>query len=200
MGFTTEELQAFRDVEVPDLLPEPPDPLKLLFVGINPGLWTAAVQTHFAHPANRFYPALLGAGIVTEPVSPSDGMTDGDRDRFRERGLGITNLVSRASARASELTAAELRAGGEQLRALVRERRPRVVAILGITAYRQAFGARKAALGLQPEPFEGAQLWVVPNPSGLNAHESVASLATAYAEPARAAGIELSPRPDMLAP
>ena len=73
---------------MPDLLPEPPDPLKLLFVGINPGLWTAAVQTHFAHPANRFYPALLRAGIVTEPVSPSDGMTDEDRDRFRARGLG----------------------------------------------------------------------------------------------------------------
>ena len=189
MGFTTEELQAFRDVEVPDLLPEPPDPLKLLFVGINPGLWTAAVQTHFAHPANRFYPALLGAGIVTEPVSPSDGMTDEDRDRFRARGLGITNLVSRASARASELSAAELREGGEHLRALVRERRPRVVAILGITAYRQAFGVRKAVLGRQPEPFEGAELWVVPNPSGLNAHETIASLTEAYAEPARAAGV-----------
>jgi len=189
MGFTTEELQAFRDVEVPDLLPAPPDPLKLLFVGINPGLWTAAVQTHFAHPANRFYPALLGAGIVTEPVSPSDGMTDADRDRFRARGLGITNLVSRASARASELTAAELRVGGEHLRTLVRERRPRVVAILGITAYRQAFGVRKAVLGRQPEPFEGAELWVVPNPSGLNAHETIASLTEAYAEPARAAGV-----------
>ncbi len=189
MGFTTEELQAFRDVEVPDLLPEPPDPLELLFVGINPGLWTAAVQTHFAHPANRFYPALLGAGIITEPVSPSAGMTDEDRDRFRRRGLGITNLVSRASARASELSAAELREGGEHLRALVRERRPRVVAILGITAYRQAFGVRKARLGRQPEPFEGAELWVVPNPSGLNAHETIASLAEAYAEPARAAGV-----------
>jgi TDG/mug DNA glycosylase family protein len=189
MGFTTEELQAFRDVEVPDLLPEPPDPLKLLFVGINPGLWTAAVQTHFAHPANRFYPALLGAGIVTEPVSPSAGMTDEDRDRFRERGLGITNLVSRASARASDLSAAELREGGEHLRSLVRQRRPRVVAILGITAYRQAFGVRKATLGLQPEPFEGAELWVVPNPSGLNAHETIASLTEAYAEPARAAGV-----------
>jgi TDG/mug DNA glycosylase family protein len=189
MGFTTEQLQAYRDVEVPDLLPEPPHPLKLLFVGINPGLWTAAVQTHFAHPANRFYPALLGAGIVTEPVSPSAGMTDEDRDRFRARGLGITNLVSRASARASELSAAELREGGERLRTLVRERSPRVVGILGITAYRQAFGVRKAALGRQPESFEGAELWVVPNPSGLNAHETIASLTSAYAEPARAAGV-----------
>ncbi len=189
MGFSTEELQAYRDVEVPDLLPPQGDPLKLLFVGINPGLWTAAVQTHFAHPANRFYPALLRAGILDEEVSPSAGMTDADRDRFRLRGLGITNLVSRATARASELTAVELREGGEQLRALVRARRPRVVAILGITAYRQAFGNRLAVLGRQEEPFEGAELWVVPNPSGLNAHETIASLAEAYAAPARVAGV-----------
>ncbi len=187
MGFSRAELESFRDVEVPDLLPD--GELKMLFVGINPGLWTAAVQTHFAHPANRFYPALLAAGIVREPVSPSGGMTDEDRDRFRARGLGITNLVSRASARAAELSAAELRQGGEHLRALVADRHPKVVAILGITAYRQAFGARKAELGRQDDPFEGAELWVVPNPSGLNAHETVATLAQAYAAPARAAGI-----------
>ena len=102
---------------MPDLLPA--DDLRLLFVGINPGLWTAAVQTHFAHPANRFYPALLRAGIVTEPVEPSAGMTDADRDRFRARGLGITNLVAGATARAAELRAEELREGGERLRALV---------------------------------------------------------------------------------
>ncbi|MCW2762672.1 MAG: mismatch-specific uracil-DNA glycosylase [Marmoricola sp.] len=186
MGFTKAELDSFRDVEVPDLLG---DDLRLLFVGINPGLWTAAVQTHFAHPANRFYPALLRSGILTEPVSPSDGMTDEDRDRFRERGLGITNLVPRATARAAELTAAELRVGGQRLRELVRTRRPRVVAILGITAYRQAFGHTRAKLGRQDETFDGAELWVVPNPSGLNAHETIASLAEAYAEPARAAGI-----------
>jgi len=189
MGFTQAELQSFRDVEVPDLLPRDGDELKLLFVGINPGLWTAAVQTHFAHPANRFYPALLRAGILTEEVSPSGGMTDDDRDRFRAQGLGITNLVSRASARAAELTAAELRDGGEQLRALVRSRHPRVVAILGITAYRQAFGVRSASLGRQPDLFETAELWVVPNPSGLNAHETIATLAEAYAAPARAAGV-----------
>ncbi len=116
-------------------------------------------------------------------------MTDADRDRFRSRGLGITNLAPRATAKAAELTAAELRAGGLRLRELVRSRSPRVVAILGITAYRQAFGHPKAVLGPQPEPFEGAALWVVPNPSGLNAHETVVSLATAYAEPARAAGV-----------
>jgi TDG/mug DNA glycosylase family protein len=189
MGFTTEELQAYRGVEVPDLLPRDGDELKLLFVGINPGLWTAAVQTHFAHPANRFYPALLRAGILTEPVSPSAGMTDDDRDRFRAQGLGITNLARRATARAAELGAAELREGGEHLRALVGRRRPRVVAILGITAYRRAFGVRSASLGRQDEPIADAELWVVPNPSGLNAHETIATLAEAYAAPARAAGV-----------
>ncbi len=192
MGFSKAELESFQDVEVPDLLPEPPNELRLLFVGINPGLWTAAVQTHFAHPVNRFYPALLRAGILTDPVSPSAGMSDVDRDRFRGRGLGITNLVPRASARASELSAAELREGGARLRELVRSRRPRVVAIAGVTAYRRAFGVPRAQLGHQGEPFEGADLWVVPNPSGLNAHETVASLADAYAAAGRAAGV-LSP-------
>ena len=186
MGFTRAELESFRDVEVPDLLA---DDLRMLLVGINPGLWTAAVQTHFAHPANRFYPAMLRAGILAEPVSPSDGMSDHDRERFRSRGLGITNLVPRATARAAELTAPELRRGGERLRELVRTRAPRVVAILGITAYRQAFRQPKAQLGRQDELFVGAELWVVPNPSGLNAHETVSTLAEAYAAPARAAGI-----------
>ncbi|MEO5651860.1 MAG: mismatch-specific DNA-glycosylase [Marmoricola sp.] len=189
MGFDKAELASFRDVEVPDLLPDEPTELRLLFVGINPGLWTAAVQTHFAHPVNRFYPALLRAGILDEPVDPSAGMTDADRERFRARGLGITNLAPRATAKASELTAAELREGGLRLRRLVRARRPSVVAILGITAYRQAFFRPKAHLGLQDDLFEGVELWVLPNPSGLNAHETVASLAEAYLAPARAAGV-----------
>ena len=189
MGFSKAELESFRDVEVPDLLPESSGDLWLLFVGINPGLWTAAVQTHFAHPVNRFYPALLRAGILTEPVSPSAGMTDRDRHRLCARGLGITNLVPRSTARASELTVAELREGGQRLHELVRTRSPRVVAVAGITAYRQAFGRPRATLGHQDEPLEGAELWVVPNPSGLNAHETVASLAAAYAAAARAAGV-----------
>lgn len=184
--FTRAELESFRDAEVPDLLGPG---LRLLFVGINPGLWTAATQTHFAHPANRFYPALLAAGIITEPVSPSEGMTDADRDRLRARGIGITNIVRRATARASELTDEELRAGGAELEATVRRTAPKVVAIAGITAYRTAFGRRKAVPGRQPEPLAGAELWVVPNPSGLNAHETVTSLAVAYAEAARAAGV-----------
>jgi TDG/mug DNA glycosylase family protein len=184
--FTRAELESFRDAEVPDLLGED---VRLLFVGINPGLWTAATQTHFAHPVNRFYPALLRAGILDRPVDPSAGMTDADRDLLRERGIGITNLVRRATARADELSREEVREGGERLRELVHRVAPRVVAVAGITAYRHAFGLPKAVLGRQPEPFAGAELWVVPNPSGLNAHETVASLAAAYAEPARAAGL-----------
>ena len=189
-SFSRAELESFRDAEVPDLLG--PD-LRLLFVGINPGLWTAATQTHFAHPANRFYPALLRAGVITPAISPSDGMTDADRDHLRARGIGITNLVRRATARAAELTAEELRAGGAELEALVARESPRVVAVAGITAYRTAFGMPKAVLGRQPEPLAGSELWVVPNPSGLNAHETVASLAAAYGEVARAAGLDTVP-------
>lgn len=185
-AFTRTELDAFRDTEVPDLYG---DDLRLLFVGINPGLWTAAVQTHFAHPTNRFYPALYAAGIITTPIDPVVGMTPADRAHFIARGLGLTNLVRRATARADELSAAELRAGGTRLHAFVAEHRPRVVAIAGITAYRSAFKVPAAKPGRQPGLFAGATLWVVPNPSGLNAHETTASLAQAYAEPALEAGI-----------
>ncbi|WP_312856027.1 mismatch-specific DNA-glycosylase [Nocardioides stalactiti] len=188
--FSRAELESFRDAVVPDLLPTRPEhDLRLLFVGINPGLWTAATQTHFAHPGNRFYPALLQAGVIVEPVDPADGLDDPQRDVLRARGIGITNLVRRATAKASELGKDELEAGGAELAALVERLQPRVVAVAGITAYRTAFGQRKAVMGRQPEPLAGAELWVVPNPSGLNAHETVASLATAYGEVARAAGV-----------
>lgn len=187
--FTREELQTYRDVEVPDLLPTDAAPVRLLFVGINPGLWTAATQTHFAHPGNRFYPALHRAGITGHAIDPAAGMTEGDRAHLLARGVGITNLVARATARADELSEGELREGGQRLRRTVRRVRPEVVAVAGVTAYRSAFVARGARVGRQPEPFEGAALWVVPNPSGLNAHETVDSLAAAYAEPARAAGV-----------
>lgn len=188
--FTRAELESFRDAEVPDLLPGPDDPpLRLLFVGINPGLWTAAVQTHFARPGNRFYPALLAAGIIDRPIDAGAGMTDEDRDYFRARGIGITNVVRRATARADELSSEELREGGRRLVETVRRTGPRVVAIAGITAYRSAFSVPKAVVGRQPEPMCGAELWVVPNPSGLNAHDTVDSLAAAYAEAARAAGV-----------
>lgn len=184
--FTRAELESFRDAEVPDLVG--PD-LRLLFVGINPGLWTAATQTHFAHPVNRFYPALLAAGILEQRVDPSAGMSDSQRAALVGCGIGITNLVRRATARADELTKAELLDGRGRLEAFVVEHRPRVVAVLGVTAYRSAFGIPKASPGRQPDPLGPAELWVVPNPSGLNAHETIASLAVAYAEPARAAGL-----------
>ncbi|WP_028472467.1 mismatch-specific DNA-glycosylase [Nocardioides alkalitolerans] len=188
--FTRAELESFRDARVPDLLPGAGDPpLRLLFVGINPGLWTAATQTHFAYPGNRFYPALLEAGIVTQRIDPAAGMTDDDRRHLRSRGIGISNVAPRATAKASELSTEELREGGTALRALVEREAPRVVAVAGITAYRTAFSLPKAVPGRQPEPWGASELWVVPNPSGLNAHETVASLAVAYGEAARAAGV-----------
>ena len=188
--FSRAELESFRDAVVPDLLPTAPqEQLRLLFVGINPGLWTAATQTHFAHPGNRFYPALLLGGVITEPVDPANGMSDADRAMMRRRGIGISNVVHRATAKASELGSEELRAGGVALTALVAREQPKVVAIAGIMAYRTAFGRPKAVPGRQPEDLAGAELWVVPNPSGLNAHETVASLAAAYREVAEAAGI-----------
>jgi len=192
--FTQAELQTYYGASVPDLLPADDQPLRLLFVGINPGLWTAATQTHFAHPLNRFYPAIFRAGITTRPIDASAGMTPEDRDYFRARGIGFTNIVRRATAKASELSNAELKEGGAELFSLVAQRLatqkgPAVVAIAGITAYRTAFNRPKAKQGRQPEPLAGAELWVVPNPSGLNAHETVPTLAAAYAEAARAAGL-----------
>lgn len=184
--FTRAELESFRDAEVPDLIGTE---VRLLFVGINPGLWTAATQTHFAHPVNRFYPALLRAGILDRQIDQAAGMTDEDREHLRARGIGITNLVRRATARADELSAAELREGGAELERLVARVRPRVVAVAGITAYRQAFGERRATTGRQERTLAGAELWVVPNPSGLNAHHTVETLAVEYAAAARAAGI-----------
>jgi TDG/mug DNA glycosylase family protein len=179
-------LESYRNASVPDLVGSG---LKLLFVGINPGLWTAATQTHFAHPGNRFYPALRRAGIIDRDIDQAAGFTAADRAYLINRGIGNSNLVNRATVRADELTADELRAGAQRLRAFVAEHRPRVVAIAGITAYRIAFGRRAARLGKQPESLEGAELWIVPNPSGLNAHETIDSLAAKYAEAARAAGV-----------
>ena len=186
MGFSRAELESFRDAEVDDLVGPG---LRLLFVGINPGLWTAATQTHFAHPGNRFYPALLQGGVIEREIDRGSGMSEDDRRHLIDRGIGITNVVRRATAKASELSAAEYRRGGEELRARVRAWSPAVVAVAGVTAYRTAFRAPKAQMGPQTEPFEGAELWIVPNPSGLNAHETVDSLAAAYRAPAIAAGI-----------
>jgi TDG/mug DNA glycosylase family protein len=186
VGFSREELEAHEGEPVPDLIGER---CALLFVGINPGLWTAATQTHFCHPSNRFYPALSEAGLIDWEVDTDVGMTDAQRKDFTSREMGITNLVNRATVRASELTRDELREGGERLERLVAEVRPRVVAVAGVTAYREAFGHRGARLGPQASDLAGARLWVVPNPSGLNAHETIASLADWYGQAAGAAGL-----------
>lgn len=186
MGFTKEQLEMFRGATVPDLVG--PD-CRLLFVGINPGLWTAATQTHFCHPSNRFYPALREAGLIEWSVDTDQGMTDEQRDDLVARGIGISNLVERATARASELSRDELEEGGERLGALVEEIEPAVVAVAGVTAYREAFGKRGARLGRQPELVASAGLWVVPNPSGLNAHETISSLAQWYGLVAAEAGV-----------
>lgn len=186
MGFTKEELDSYRGATVPDLIG---DQCRLLFVGINPGLWTAATQTHFCHPSNRFYPALRQAGLIDFEIDHDRGMTDEQREALTGRSIGITNLVEEATARASELNREQLQAGGDRLRGLVDSIEPAIVAVAGVTAYRDAFGVRKAGQGRQPEDMGPAQLWVVPNPSGLNAHETIGSLAGWYRTVAEAAGI-----------
>lgn len=177
--FTRTQLDAFHGRLVDDLLgPQ----VRLLFVGINPGLWTAAVNAHFARRGNRFWPALFAAGITPRLVDASGGMHPDDVALLHQLGIGITNVVPTASARADQLTRAQVRAGAAALEAKVARVRPAVVAVLGLTVYRQAFDQPKAAAGEQPQRLAGARLWVLPNPSGLNAHESVASLAIAYRE------------------
>jgi TDG/mug DNA glycosylase family protein len=189
VGFTRAELESFRDATVPDLLGPG---VRLLFVGINPGLWTAAAQSHFSRRGNRFYPALYQAGITDRIIDASAGFTDEDRSYLLSRGIGITNLVARATARADELTTEELVAGGRELERRIPEIGAEVVAVLGITAYRMAFARPRAKVGRQPDPMGGSQLWVVPNPSGLNAHASLATLAATYRDVALAAGMTLA--------
>ena len=186
MGFTKEQLQAYVGAAVEDLLP---DPLRLLVVGINPSPWTAATGAHFARPGNRYYPAPARAGIISHPFDTSDGYHAEDLAELQRLGIGNTNLVNRATVRADELSRDELRAGARRLERCVTEHHPAVVAVLGVTAYRQAFERPRAAAGEQPGGLAGARLFVLPNPSGLNAHETIDSLAASYAQAARAAGI-----------
>lgn len=190
MGFTRQELETFRGASVPDLVG---GDVRLVFVGINPGLWTAATGAHFAHPANRFYRALYRAGVTDEVIDASEGFDERSVTELTGRGVAITNLVDRATARASELSALELREGAAEVERKVRAWAPRVVAVVGVTAYRTAFGRPGAAVGRQEERLGGAQLWVLPNPSGLNAHYQVDQLARLYRASAEAAGLPLSP-------
>ncbi|MCC7358993.1 MAG: G/U mismatch-specific DNA glycosylase [Anaerolineales bacterium] len=148
--------------------------LRVLFCGINPGLYTAAVGHHFGRPGNRFWPTLHRAGFTPRLFSPYE-----ERELLA-LGYGITNLVARATATADQLRPEELVAGGKLVRARVARYRPRCLAVLGVTAYRVAFGRPKAALGPQPERLSGALVWVLPNPSGLNAHYDLPKLAALF--------------------
>lgn len=168
---TAADLLAARRKRVPDVIARD---LDVLFVGINPGLYTAAVGHHFARPGNRFWPALHRAGFTESVLAPHE------ERRLLEIGCGITNVVNRATAAASELTPAELARGARELVIKVKRYRPRVVALLGLTTYRVAFDRPHARLGRQRESLGGAALWVLPNPSGLNAHFKPADFARLF--------------------
>jgi TDG/mug DNA glycosylase family protein len=150
--------------------------IDILFCGINPSLMSAATGHHFARPGNRFWPALHMAGLTPRRLTP-----DEDRELLHY-GIGVTNLVDRPTRTAAELTTEELRGGAEALAALVAVSRPRVLAVLGVTAWRAAFQRTRARLGVQPERVGGVETWVAPNPSGLNAHHQLPDLARYYAE------------------
>jgi TDG/mug DNA glycosylase family protein len=148
----------------------------VLFCGINPSVYSAVVRHHFARPGNRFWPTLFAAGFTARLLRPAE-----ERELLAY-GYGITNIVERASVAAAELSAAELAEGGRRLRARVDHYQPQVLAVLGISAYRLAFDRPRAVLGHQPETIGTARLYVLPNPSGLNAHYTPADLARVYGE------------------
>lgn len=150
--------------------------LHILFCGINPGLYSGYTGHHFARPGNRFWPTLYAAGFTDRLLKPAE------EQALLTYGYGITNLVARATATAAELTAPELLAGGQRLLEKVQQYQPQVVAVLGVTAYRTAFRLPKAQMGEQPASVGGARLWVLPNPSGLNAHYTPADLAQVFAD------------------
>jgi TDG/mug DNA glycosylase family protein len=170
---TPEQVAASHGKKVPDVIAPG---LRVLFCGINPGLYSGAVRHHFARPGNRFWPTLHAAGFTDRLLSP-----------FEERellalGYGITNIAGRATAAADELADEELIAGARRLVRRVRRYRPRFVAFLGVTAYRTAFERPLARLGRQEERIAGAGVWVLPNPSGLNAHYQLKDLTQLFAE------------------
>ena len=164
---TQDQLRAAEGKRVPDLSALG---LKVLFVGINPGLYSAAVRHHFARPGNRFWPALHAAGFTERLLSPFE------EGELLARGYGITNVVARATASAAALTPTELAGGGRRLRAKVQRCHPRILAVLGVGAYRTAFARPQAAFGRQSEMLGDTVLWVLPNPSGLNAHYQLRDL------------------------
>jgi double-stranded uracil-DNA glycosylase len=170
---TKAEIAAALGTTVPDLIAPR---LAVLFCGINPGLYSGATGHHFARPGNRFWPTLHAAGFTDRQVRPWE------ERRLLEYGLGITNLVARATATAAELGRDELRAGRSRLERKVRRFRPWAVAVLGIGAYRLAFNQPRAAVGRQPASFGQAVLWVLPNPSGLNANHQLPDLARVFGE------------------
>jgi TDG/mug DNA glycosylase family protein len=170
---TKEQLLAATEKTVPDVIA--PD-LRVLFCGINPGLYTAAVGHHFARPGNRFWPALHAGGFTDRVLSPFD-----ERELLKS-GYGITNVVARTTATADLLTKEEIVAGGEKLRKKVLRYRPRVLAVLGVGAYRTAFSQAKASVGRQNEMIGHTIVWVLPNPSGLNANYQPAQLAKLFSE------------------
>lgn len=166
------DLEAARERTIPDVVGSG---LRVLFSGINPGLWSAATGRHFARPGNRFWPALHASGFTPRLFSPDE------QDELLGLGLGITNVVARASARADELTREELISGGRLLADKVERFAPRWLAVVGVTAYRAAFSRPKAVVGPQEESLGSTRLWVLPNPSGLNAHYPAAALADEFA-------------------
>ena len=168
---TSAELEAARDRTIPDVIgPE----LSVLFSGINPGLWSAATGFHFARPGNRFWPTLHRSGFTPRQLRPDEQW------ELLDLGLGITNVASRATARADELTREEMIRGGEILHEKVRRLRPTWLAVVGIGAYRTAFGRPGAMVGPQAESLGETRVWVLPNPSGLNAHWPAAALAEEF--------------------
>jgi TDG/mug DNA glycosylase family protein len=173
-----EEIAAAHGKKVPDLIARG---LKVLFCGINPGLYSGAVGLHFARPGNRFWPTLYAAGFTDRLLSPFEGR------ELLEQGYGITNLVDRATGAADELSTEELREGARRAHKKVRRYRPGVVAFVGITAYRAAFGRPRAILGRQKGLIADSGVWVLPNPSGLNAHYHSADFARLFRELQRAA-------------
>jgi double-stranded uracil-DNA glycosylase len=176
------DLEAAKNATIADVRPAPGEPFRVLFTGINPGLYSAATGWHFARPGNRFWPALHASGFTPRQLHPSE------QAELTRYGLGITNIAPRATAQAAELTPAELREGAARLLELIAARRPRCVAIAGVTAYRTAFGRPKALIGPQPELLGTARLWILPNPSGLNASWTLPRLTAAFRELRQAVG------------